>query len=265
MRVFFRFLRMNIKSEGSFKVAFLSKILLMFLNNLILLGMWVLLFQSVGTIGDWGVFDMVALFGIISLSIGMADYFAMGSRNFCQLILSGKMDTYMIYPYPKLAYIVLSRNSILALGDIIFGLIMVGVSGLLGGLSILPLIGMLLRAAIFSLLGGLVFVSFNIILNSLVLYLGKIDQFIQSMSFSVVLFGTYPESIYPMLLRKTIFYTIIPVGLIVFLPLELTQSFNLKNFFILLGGVFLFLAAGTLLFYKGLSRYHSGNSFVTGE
>jgi len=74
-------------------------------------------------------------------------------------------------------------------------------------------------------------------------------------------FSIYPKSIYAPLVR-VLMYCAIPVGIAVHLPLDLLKEHSL--FFAIAGiaGTGAYCAFACWFFYRGLSRYESGNTIV---
>ena len=71
-------------------------------------------------------------------------------------------------------------------------------------------------------------------------------------------FSTYPEGIFKAGI-KLMFYTIIPLGLSTYVPVNLICEFNLGLFIILILGTIFFISLAFIIFYKGLKKYSSTN------
>src|SRR5262249_21625742 len=99
-----------------------------------------------------------------------------------------------------------------------------------------------------------------IIAHSLVFWLGSIERLSKYYCDSLFLFALYPTNIYSGLLQVLMF-TLIPAGLIGYLPVELLRSFSWLKLLALLAGSVACFALAFAVFYRGLKRYESGNQF----
>jgi hypothetical protein len=72
-------------------------------------------------------------------------------------------------------------------------------------------------------------------------------------------FNTYPkkDNQYYILL-----YTLIPVGIVNYIPVQIITQFNLNLFLITIGVTTLLITLAFIVFYKGLKRYSSSNLMV---
>lgn len=71
-------------------------------------------------------------------------------------------------------------------------------------------------------------------------------------------FATYPEGIFGKYLRA-FFYTLLPVGFMVFLPVAAMKNFNILVTLIVFSATIIYLLVAYAVFYNGLKRYESGN------
>ena len=74
-------------------------------------------------------------------------------------------------------------------------------------------------------------------------------------------FATYPDGIFKGL-AKILLYTLIPVGIVNYIPVKIMTEFNLNLFLITIGVTTLLIALAFIIFYKGLKRYSSSNLMV---
>ena len=79
---------------------------------------------------------------------------------------------------------------------------------------------------------------------------------------ALFLFALYPTNIYSGVLQVVMF-TLIPAGVISYLPVELARQFSWLQLFLLVGSSLGFLALAFFVFYSGLKKYESGNRFGT--
>ena len=131
------------------------------------------------------------------------------------------------------------------------------VLAILGGIADLYTLA-LMSLSILS--GCLVFTSINIIANSLQFWLGSMEGVSKKYCDALFLFALYPTNIYSGLLQVVMF-TLIPAGVISYLPVELFRNFSWTQLIVLLGSSLIFFAIAFVVFYTGLRRYESGNKF----
>jgi ABC-2 type transport system permease protein len=73
-----------------------------------------------------------------------------------------------------------------------------------------------------------------------------------------ITFATYPEGIFGKYLRM-VFYTLLPVGFMVFMPVNIIKDFSLLKTIAVFAAAFVYLSLAYIIFYNGLKRYESGN------
>ena len=97
-----------------------------------------------------------------------------------------------------------------------------------------------------------------IISGTISFYITKGDMIQQNMNSMVTHFSTYPEGKFNTTV-KTIFYTLLPIGYIVFLPIKVISEFNIIYTLIVISITILTTILAFLFFNKGLKRYSSSN------
>ena len=106
----------------------------------------------------------------------------------------------------------------------------------------------------------LVFTSFNVIAHSLPFWMGSVEGLSKKYCDALFLFALYPTNIYSGILQ-IIMFTLIPAGIISYLPVELVRHFSWFYLLLLVGSSLCFLGIAFFVFYAGLKRYESGNRF----
>jgi ABC-2 type transport system permease protein len=71
-------------------------------------------------------------------------------------------------------------------------------------------------------------------------------------------FGTYPDGIFEGI-AKGLFYTLIPVGFVVFVPVRTITNFNIYSFLIIILVTIFLVTLAFIIFNKGLKKYSSSN------
>lgn len=232
------------------RVSFISQILGMILNNGTMIIQWIVLFSLKDNIGGYGFKEVLLLWAFASTAYGVAHTFFNNAFNLSQLIFSGKLDAFLVHPKNTLVYLSASSSSVSAIGDILFGFIVL--------IILKESIIIFLIFTILSICGGLILASYSIIWHSLSFWFNNMDEFANIMNSNMVNLGTYPNGIFSKEI-KWLLLTLIPVSFTVHIPVELITHFNL---FLLLGTIlfsFLLITFAFLLFNKGLKRYSSSN------
>ena len=214
--------------------------------------MWWIFFRQFDNIAGWQLKDMAASMAILSGAFGIASVCFGGVKNLGRIILNGDLDPFMTQPKNLLLHLACSKSLSKGWGHLMTAVILL----ILGGFKAfsLPLILMLIVS------GALIFTSLSLIVHSLTFWLGSIESVSQKYLDSLFIFALYPSNIYSGILQLVMF-TLIPAGLIGYMPVELLRNFSWVKLTILLSSNLAFLGTAILVFHQGLKRYESGNKF----
>ena len=232
------------------KFTFISNILFMILNNACFIVQWIILYSLKEEVGGYSLKQILLLWGIAASTYGFSHFFFKEAFNLTETINTGKLDAYLIQPKNVLISCITSGVEVSAIGDILYGIIML----ILYGLSFKNVLLFLL----FSILGGLTVTSIAVISGSLSFWFGKIEIVSNTINSLMVNFATYPEGIFKGII-KILFYTIIPIGYVNFMPIEVITEYNLVNFTIIVISTLFFISFSFIIFYRGLKKYNSSN------
>ena len=232
------------------KFTFISNILFMILNNACFIVQWIILYSLKEEVGGYSLKQILLLWGIAASTYGFSHFFFKEAFNLTETINTGKLDAYLIQPKNVLISCITSGVEVSALGDILYGIIML----ILYGLSFKNVLLFLL----FSILGGLTVTSIAVISGSLSFWFGKIEIVSNTINSLMVSFATYPEGIFKGII-KILFYTIIPIGYVNFMPIEVITEYNLVKFTIIVISTLFFISFSFIIFYRGLKKYNSSN------
>lgn len=249
---FFTLLKMSMKASVIKKNAFILEVILMLSSNLTFIVLWWILFKEFKTIGSWTLNDMLALNAIGMGAYGLSQIFFGGLRNLSRLILSSNLDSFLTAPKNILFHIAGSKSFSKGFGNIMTTISLI----ILGDLyTKIPLI------LLSMITGCFVFISGSIIAQSLTFWLGRIDSVAKKYTDSLYLFALYPTNIYSGVLQIVMF-TLIPAGIIGYIPVELIKKFTLERLFLLLASSIALFSLACFTFYEGLKKYESGNTFT---
>ena len=77
----------------------------------------------------------------------------------------------------------------------------------------------------------------------------------------MISFATYPDGIFKGVV-KILLFTLIPVGIVNYIPVKIFTEFNIYLFLIVIIVTILSISLAFIIFYKGLKRYSSSNLMI---
>lgn len=246
-------IKYNIIREMTNKVTFITNIIFMMLNNATFIIQWLVLFNLKNSYGGYTMKNVMLLWAVSSASYGLTHIFCNGIFKMPQMIENGKIDSYLIIPKNTLLSIATSSTRISAIGDLLYGYLIF----IIFDFSLKNLILFIILTA----LGSIIYTSIAIIYNSLTFYFIRSSYLSENIQHIFISSSLYPETIFTKAI-KIILYTLIPVGLAVYMPVNILINFNLINLIIIIISSLLFLTLGFIIFYRGLKRYTSSNLMV---
>lgn len=232
------------------KVAFISDIVFMLLNNASFIVQWLILFSLKESIGGYTFKEVLLLWGIAASTYGFAHFFFKRAFELNELITTGKLDSYLVQPKNVLLSCITSDVSPSAIGDLLYGPIIL----IFYGMTLKNLILLL----IFTVTGGTILVCISVILCSLSFWFTKSDLISDAGNSLMVNFATYPDGIFKGV-AKLLLYTLVPVGIANYLPVKLMVEFNIYDFLIVISFTVILIFLAFYIFNRGLKRYSSGN------
>ena len=244
----------SVKSSMEYKISFLVQSIFMFINNGFWLIFWLVIFNTNGDNINGVTFDTILyLWSIPVISFGVAYFFFGGSDNINKYIISGQMDSYMLQPKHPLFNILTSKCNFSAFGDLMYGIVL--------GLIVVKFnILHFLLILILGVFGAIFYISTAIILRSLSVWLGDTELIAKKYNDSLLTtFSIYPEQLFSGIL-KVLLYTVIPVGYMAYMPMNIVMKFNLLRFLcIIISGV-IYITLAVFVFNKAMKSYESGNT-----
>ena len=232
------------------KTTFITNIVFMILNNASFIIQWIILYSIKDSVGGYTFKEVMLLWGIAAGTYGVSHFFFEKAYFLSDTITEGKLDVFLVQPKNVLLSAITSDVKTSALGDMLYGLIMC----LVANLTLLQLFLFLF----FCIMGGIILTSFAVILGSLSFWIQKADMVAETGNGLMTNFATYPDGIFKGAV-KVLLFTIVPVGMVNYIPIKLLVSFRLDLFL----GIILFMILGIIIayfiFYRGLKRYSSSN------
>lgn len=240
----------NIMREMTNRVSFLTNVGFMILNNATFVIQWLLLFSLKEDIGGYSLEDVMVLWGLAAGTYGFAHVFFQRAYMLPDLIINGKLDSFLVQPKNVLLSVISSGTSTSAIGDIIYGYMVL----ILFHFSVSNLI----LFTYFSMIGALILAAFAVITGSISFWLVRGDMLAENLNNIIINFSTYPDGIFKGIVRLLL-YTLVPVGMVVYLPLKVILNFDLISLLIVTGFAITLVLLAFFVFYKGLKRYSSSN------
>ncbi|MFA6018336.1 MAG: ABC-2 family transporter protein [Patescibacteria group bacterium] len=247
--------RTNLRAAMEHRVAFALQVGGMVLNDSAFIAVWILFFAAVGEVNGWNGWDSVGLLGFGTLSYGLGFGFIGGSTWVCRYVADSSLDAFLLTPQNVLWRILISRSDITALGDVVFGGLLLSSyawhihaswsAGIFMMLAVLP-------ATILTL-------AISISVSTFAFYFLDAEQIAFNIFKTFLSPSMYPSALFPSG-AKMVFTFIIPSLLVAGLPVEMIKG---KEYGML--GMFWGIAAvwavfSVVLFYIALRRYESGNA-----
>lgn len=253
--LFLGYIRLNLLSQMSYRIAFISQFFFMLLNDVFLLFFWWVFFSGFKPAGGWELRDVFLLYAVSAGVFGITAVFFGRAFTISKMIQQGELDNYLLNPAPVLPHIVISSSIAAGWGDIAFSMIAFFMAGYLNTYSIFMYL--------FSLVSGtLIFLSFLIFFNSLAFFIESADGITKLMREALLTFSMYPGDLFSGTV-KILLFTVIPAGFMAYIPVGLIKNFNLFHVVIVMLFSIGMLLFSAYFFYSGLRKYSSGNIMVS--
>jgi len=232
------------------KTTFLTNIIFMILNNASFIIQWIILYSLKDSVGGYTFQQVLLLWAISAGTYGFSHFFFKRAYTLSDTINTGKLDSFLVQPKNVLISTITSDVQTSALGDILYGYLVLVLFRFNFSVWIL--------FTLFSILGGLILTSFSVILCSLSFWFQKSDMIADTGNNLITNFGTYPDGIFKGIV-KIMLFSIIPVGIASYIPVKIMTEFNIYFFIIVICATVIFVSLAFIIFNKGLKRYSSSN------
>ena len=236
------------------KATFIMNVTFMIINNSTFIIQWVILYSLKENVGGYTFKQVLLLWGIAASTFGFSHFFFKRAYSLSDIITNGKLDSYLVQPKNVLLAAITSDVESSAIGDMIYGYIIMCVSGFT--------IGKFVLFTLFTICGGLIITSIAVILASLSFWFRRSDMIADSGNSIVNHISTYPDGIFKGITR-IILFTIIPVGIINYIPVWVMTEFSLALTIIVILTTVVSILFAFAVFYKGLRKYSSSNLMVS--
>lgn len=250
MKVSFLSVKYALMREMLNKWSFLTNIFFMILNNMCFIVQWVVLYSLKDNVGGYTFKQVLLLWGIAAGTFGVSRFFFRDAFDLANKINNGKLDSFLVQPKNVLLSAITTGIEPSAIGDMAYAYIMLFIYGFT--------IPRFLLYTFFCVLGGIMLTSVAVILGSLSFWFNKSDVVADVGNSLMTNFATYPDGIFKGL-AKVLLFTMIPVGFINYIPIQILSEFNLGLLMMVIGVAIILISAAFIIFYNGLKRYSSTN------
>lgn len=255
LRLFWVQFSKNLRNEQALRSSFLIQIAGMFISNISFFIIWIFFSQAIGPVNGWGPLET---FGMLSVSIfiyGIANTLFGGMANWYNYVPTGVFDMFMIRPKAIYLRILSSRCNVSAIGDLIQGVLGIGIFLYMSDTSFLNVLHMMLLL-IPALIAN---VAMLMVCNSVIFWVPQAPSLCQALFNLVLLPSTQPISILDGAMRFTYLF-VIPALLIAGLPIEGFINPDMAKLLMAYGIAFLWLIASNIFLARSIKRYESGNT-----
>jgi ABC-2 type transport system permease protein len=225
-------------------------VIFMIINNSTFIVQWLIIFSIKSNIAGYELPDLLLLWGFSAASYGISHLLFENSYSLPELITTGKLDVYLVQPKDVLFSVAISRIKPSAIGDLIFGYVIL--------MIIRPDLYSILLFTLFIITGGIILTAVQIIYSSLTFWIKRGDVLADNVHNTMIIVTTYPGEIFKGIIR-IILYTLIPAGFMAYIPVSTMLDINIVNIVSVILVTILLVAIAYILFYRGLRRYSSGN------
>lgn len=235
------------------KTTFITNVLFMILNNATMIIQWFIFFSIKDSVGGYTLKQVILLWGFASGTYGFSHFFFKKAYSLSDDINNGKLDAYLVQPKNVLLQAITTDVKPSALGDLIYAYIMLFIYGFT--------IPRFILFTLFVICGGLILTAISVMLSSLSFWFSRSDMLVETGNSLMNLTATYPDGIFKGI-TKILLFTLIPVGIVNYIPVKIITQFNLQLFLIVILVTTLFILLAFIIFNKGLKRYSSSNLMI---
>lgn len=254
LKVTIKTIKYGLMREMVNKTSFIMNVLFMILNNASFIIQWIVIYSLKEDVGGYTFNQILLLWAIAASTYGFSHFIFKRSYSLSDIITNGKLDSFLVQPKNVLISAITTDVEVSALGDLLYGYIVLIISGLTPTKFLL--------FTFFSVTGAIIITDIAVLLGSLSFWFGKSDMIADTGNTLMVSFSTYPDGIFKGLSR-ILLLTIIPIGLTSYFPVWIMTKFDLKLTLVILITTIAITILTFVVFYRGLRRYSSSNLMIS--
>jgi ABC-type uncharacterized transport system, permease component len=243
--------KLNLAAAMEYRASFFMLAVMMFVNNCIWLVFWAIFFNRFPAVNGWELRDVMLLWGISAGGFGWSSVLFGNYPRIAPIVANGELDVFLTQPKPLLLNVLVSRMSLTAMGDFLFGVAIYALAGehtLIGAA----------KYALGLLISGLLFLFVTLAAGSLAFFFGHAEGMAFQLFNGLIALSTYPTDIFKGTARIVLF-TVLPAGFISYMPIGLLRRFDGTFIWFAAAAVAAFGLLAVVLFTAGVRRYTSGN------
>lgn len=205
----------SIREQMSYRRSFLLEMLGKLIGTGIELIALLLLFERVESIGGWSKWEVVYLYGVASISLGIAELLTTGLDAMPELVRTGTMDGILIRPVPPLLQILGRDIRLLQLGRLIQGMGALAVALVHLPVAHSPEALLLLLIAMISTTA--IYFGLFLAAGASCFWTVQSSELFNAFTYGGVQMTQFPISVYPRWLRD-LFLFAVPLGFTSYVP-----------------------------------------------
>lgn len=253
-------IKKNIQSSAELRTSFLMNIFGMAINNTAFIILWGFFVKSVGVIGGWTVADIIGLQGFVALCFGIVFSAGEGIRKLADYTASGAFDRFMLSPKNLLVRVATSSFGVSALGDIVFGIVCLGIYAFL----IHATVYQILLIALLVLISTFVFLSAAIAIYSMSFFFTDASSVTGSLFELFLTPSLFHGGAFQGVMRF-VFTFAIPSLLIGALPVEIVRDISLSKLLLVAVLTLFWFLVSIKIFNSAIKKYESSNFMTFGN
>lgn len=254
LRVTLKTIKYGLMREMVNKTSFIMNVVFMILNNASFIIQWIVIYSLREDVGGYEFNQVLLLWGIAASTYGFSHFIFKKSYSLSDIITNGKLDSFLVQPKNVLISVITTDVEVSAIGDIIYGYIVLFISGIT--------VTKFCLFTMFTVTGAIIITDIAVMLGSLSFWFGKSDMIADTGNSLMTNFATYPDGIFKGVAR-VLLLTVIPVGLTAYFPVWIMTKFDLGLTAIIFAVTVILTILTFVIFYRGLRRYSSSNLMMS--
>ncbi len=215
IRLYWLFVGSRLRSQMQYRESFLVMTVVSFLGLSTELLAIIILFNRFGDLAGWSVGEVAFLYGIASVSFGLAELFGTGFDVFPDMIRRGEFDRVLLRPRSAFVQVLSADFQLRRLGRIAQGLVAFGLAfawappeWTLGKLAYLPVV---------ILCGMVLYIAFFVLGAVICFWTVESIEVLNIITYGGTEFASYPLPIYHLLMQR--FFTfVVPLAFVSYFP-----------------------------------------------
>jgi ABC-2 type transport system permease protein len=218
------------------------------------LSFWIAFYDRFPAVHGWQRAQVVGLWAVVATSFGLATAVFGNLLRLAGTITRGELDFFLALPRPVLLHVLISRMSVSAWGDVLFGVAAFALLAQPGARE-------WLLFAVLCVSNAGIFLGFAVCAGSLAFWMSEAEGASTHVVNMLISFSTQPTPIFQGAI-KVMLLSVLPAGLLGYVPVEILRGQHLHWLLGHIGASLTFLALAVYVFERGLRRYESGNSLL---